>query len=324
MFDRSVHNELKRKNKIFALSVSVFAAMASAARMVLTRFYIHEEAHFYTEKAGALVFSVDYIIAVGVILTYFISFFIYKRKRESHNYKESADCLVQGTQAQVFSAFLIGFLFLANSIFWVYSVANPVNKPEIQKSLSLLRRFADYAKEFPFDVFIFFASILSAVYFFKTAAFNIDASETAAEAPEEAKDENAPANGYAAPHVIFSFMPIIWCFLNIFKCFFDMSKNVNSPVRIYELMSFLALSAYFVSESRIIVGRRETARFFTFAYIAVIVTTASSLPNLIWSSFWILSTNNDQLLYATQLAIVIYVFSRIYSQIKYGRFLLQR
>jgi uncharacterized membrane protein (DUF485 family) len=110
MFDKSVHNELKRKNKILALSVSAFAVIFSAARMVLTRFYIHEEAHFYTDKAGALVFSVDYIIATGVILIYFISFFIYKRRRESHNYKESADRFVQGTQAEVFSAFLTGLI----------------------------------------------------------------------------------------------------------------------------------------------------------------------------------------------------------------------
>ena len=313
MFDESVHSELKRKNKIFALSVSAFALIFSAVRIVITRLYIHEEVHFYTEKAGALVFSVDYIIAVGVILIYFISFFAYRRRRESHDYKESADCFVQGTQGEVFSAFLTGFLFVANSIFQVYSLFNPANKTDIQNSLSFFEQFVDYVKEFPFDFLIFFASILSAVYFFKTAAFDFYVGE----------GENLTEN-YGTAHVIFSFMPILWSFLNIFKCFFDMSKNVNSPVRIYELMSFLALLAYFVSESRILVGRRETARFFTFAYICVIVVTASALPNLVWSSFWILSTNNDQILYATQLAIVIYIFSRIYSQIKYGRFLLQR
>ncbi|MCL2813390.1 MAG: hypothetical protein FWD23_02190 [Oscillospiraceae bacterium] len=314
MFDRSVHNDLKRKNKILALSVGVFAVICSAARIILTRFYIHEDAHYYTEKAGALVFSVDYIIAVGVILIYLISFFAYKRKRENHNYKESAERFVQGTQAEVFSAFLTGFLFFGNSVFRVYSILNPVNKPE-QAPPPFLTQLAGYIKEFPFDFFIFFASILSAVYFFKTAAFNFNLGEGE---PEGDREKYAPA------HVIFSFMPILWSFLNIFKCFFDMSKNVHSPIRIYELMSFLALLAYFVSESRILVGRRETARFFTFAYISVIVAAASSLPNLIWSSFWILSTNNDQILYATQLAIVTYIFSRLYSQIKYGRFLLQR
>ena len=316
MFDRSVHNELKRKNKILALSVGAFAVIFSAARIILTRFYIHEDAHYYTEKAGVLVFSVDYIIAVGVIFIYFISFFAYKRRRENHNYKESAERFIQGTQAEVFSAFLTGFLFFANSVFRVYSLLNPVNKSETSQSPPFLTQLTGYIKEFPFDFFIFFASILSAVYFFKTAAFNFNPGDGESEKPEKEK--------YAPAHVIFSFMPIIWSFLNIFKCFFDMSKNVHSPIRIYELMSFLALLAYFVSESRILVGRRETARFFTFAYICVIVAAASSLPNLIWSSFWILSTNNDQILYATQLAIVIYIFSRVYSQIKYGRFLLQR
>ena len=323
MVDKSVHNELKRKNKIFALSAGAFAIIVSAARMALTRLYIHEEAHYYTEKANALVFSVDYVIASGVILIYFISFFAYKRRRESHNYKEGAERFVQGTQSQVFSAFLAGFLFLANSIFQVYSILNPANGANNQQSPPFFRQLADYIKEFPFDFFIIFASVLSAVYFFKTAAFNFDSGESPAEIPEAAKGENS-APHYGPAHVIFSFMPIFWCYLNIFKCFFDMSKSANSPVRIYELMSFLALLAYFVSESRILVGKRETARFFTYAYISVVVATASSLPNLAWSSFWILSTNSDQILYATQLAVVAYICSRVYSQIKYGKFLLQR
>ncbi|MCL1792449.1 MAG: hypothetical protein FWG34_01125 [Oscillospiraceae bacterium] len=319
MLDISVHNELKRKNKIFAFSASVFAIIVTAARMIITRFYIHEEAHYYTEKANSLVFSADYIIAVGVILIYFFSLFIYKRKRESHDYKESAERLIQGTQPQVFSSFLAGFLFIANSIFQAYSLLNPPNKAETQKNPDFFGWLANYIKEFPFDFFIFFAAILSAVYFFKTAALNFDAGET----PPEAEGSKNGAK-YAPSHVIFSFMPIMWCFLNIFKCFFDMSRNVHSHIRIYELMSFLAILAYFVSESRILVGRRETARFFTYSYISMIVVSASSLPNLAWSSFWILSTNSDQILYATQLAIVMYVFSRVYSQIRYGRFFLCR
>ena len=312
MFDESVHNGLKQKNKIFALCVVAFAAVFTAARMVLTRFFIHEQAHFYTEKAGALVYSVDYLIAACVILIYFVSFFAYKRRRESHNYEEVAECLVQGTQGQVFSAFLAGFLFVASSVFWLYSLFNPATGPKFSEDLPFLRQVWGYIKEYPFDVLIFFASILSAVYFFKTASFSFDA-------------ENAGASAkYSTAYAIFSFMPIFWSFFNIFKCFFDMSKNVNSPVRIYELMGYLAFLAYFVSESRILVGRRQTSKFFTFAYISVILVTASALPNLVWSSFWILSTNNEQILYATQLAIVTYIFSRIYSQVKYGRVLLQR
>jgi len=103
-----------------------------------------------------------------------------------------------------------------------------------------------------------------------------------------------------------------------------MSTAVNSPVRIYELISFLALSAYFVSEARMVVGRLETSRFFTFAYIALIVAAVSSLPNLIWSAFGRFGINNHQIIYAAQLSLVVYMLSRVYSQIRYGRFLLQR
>ncbi|MCL2158430.1 MAG: hypothetical protein FWH48_03375 [Oscillospiraceae bacterium] len=313
MFDKPVHDELKRKNKAFALAISLLVAIFSAVRIILTRFYIHEEIHFYTENAGALVMSVDYIIAACVVSIYFVSFFVYKRRLESHNYSEVTDCFVQGTQSQVFSAWLTGFLFVATAIFQVYSFFFPLNSDTayFQSALPLLDRLFAYVRDFPLDFFIFFASLTSAVYFFKTAALSFDAKGSSEEK-------------YSSAHIVFSFMPIIWSFLNIFKCFFDMSKNVNSPVRIYELLSFLALSTYFVSESRILVGKRETSRFFTFAYISLLLVFSSSLPNLIWSSFWILSTNSDPIIYATQLAVATYIFSRIYSQIKYSKFLLQR
>ncbi|MCL1858621.1 MAG: hypothetical protein FWF92_05250 [Oscillospiraceae bacterium] len=330
MFDEAVHNIIKRKNKKFALCISILVFAFVAVRMVLARFYMHEEVHFYTDKANIFILSFDYIVAACVIAIYIISFFIYKRKKESHNYTEAVDCFVQGTQAQVFSASLTGFLFVANSVFQIYSFMNPVNSTgAIQINPSFIEHFFEYLSLYPLDFVIFFISILSSVYFFKTAALNFDIGENIALLSEnneiglenEEEDNNYK---YSSAHIIFSFMPIIWSFLNVFKCFFDMSKNVNSPVRIYELLSFLALSTYFVSESRMIVGRRETSRFFTFSYISLIIVAASSLPNLVWSSFWILTTNNDQIVYASQIAIVIYIFSRLYSQIKYGRFLLQR
>jgi len=327
MFDEAVHNIIKRKNKIFALCVSIFVFVFTVCRMILTRFYMHEEVHFYTEKATVFVLSFDYIIAACIIAIYIISFFVYKQKRESHNYSESVDCFVQGTQAQVFSASLTGFLFVASSVFQVYGFMNPVNSMGIEGRLPFIERFFEYLHDCPFDFIIFFVSILSSIYFFKTAALNFDIGENVEQITVNLEDEDEQEiaiHKYTSAQIIFSFMPIIWSFLNVFKCFFDMSKNVNSPVRIYELLSFLVLSAYFVSESRMLVGRHETSRFFTFAYISVIIVAASSLPNLIWSSFWILTTNNDQIVYAAQLAIVIYIFSRIYSQIKYGRFLLQR
>ena len=204
----------------------------------------------------------------------------------------------------------------------------PGDSLEALKGEPLIERFFAYIQLYPFDFALFFAAILSSVYFFKTAALNFDIGEDIEHmSGENKKSEDGgdiPEYKYSGAHIIFSFMPIIWTFLNIFKCFFDMSKSVNSPVRIYELMAFLALSCYFVSESRMLVERRESSRFFTFSYIAVIVVAVSALPNLIWSSFWILQSNSENIIYAIELSFVIYILSRVYSQIRYGRFMYQR
>jgi len=352
MFDESVHNILKRKNQRFVICVSICIFLFAIIRMFLTRFYIDPDVHFYTDNSNILVASFDYIVAAVIVLIYVISFFVYKRKRENHKYNEIVDCFVQGTQTQVFSASLTGFLFVAISVFQAYYFITTVPFTTIKSFIRLFGSYLiEYIKIYPFDFLLFFFSIFSSVYFFKTAALNFDIGENIA--PPENKDqkdqkdqkdnkenknnkdqkdteeeESVQQSGispkYSSAHIIFSFMPIIWAFLNIFKCFFDMSKSVNSPVRIYELMSFLALSAYFVSEARMVVGRLETSRFFTYAYIAVIVVAISALPNLIWSAFWILKTNNAQIIYAAELSLVVYILSRVYSLIRYGRFLLQR
>ena len=333
MFDQALHDKIKRKNKAIALIVSFLVLVFSVLRMFMTRFFVDPDIHFYIETTNIFVLSVDYIIAACVVLIYVISLFIYKRKLDNHNYAEVSDCFVQGTQTQVFSASLTALLFIFAAGFQAYSFINPGNSLAEIQGLSVTERFIAYIQNYPFDFAIFFVSVFCAVYYFKTAALNFDIGENIGQATvraaegEETKEEKPAAkvkHKYSSAHVIFSFMPIIWAFLNVFKCFFDMSKSVNSPLRIYELISFLALSAYFVSESRMLVERRELSKFFTFSYIAVIVTAVSALPNLIWSSFWMLQTNNGQIVYALEISLAVYIFSRIYSQIRYGRFLLHR
>ena len=326
MFDESVHNTIKRKNQIFAACVSACVFVFTVIRMILTRFYVDPDVHFYTENSSIFAPFFDYIAAACVVIIYIISFFLYKHKGETHKYAEAADCFVQGTQPQVFSASLTGFLFISISVFQLYYFISAVPFVNFKSFFSVLfkTRIPEYITTYPFDFMLFFAAVLSSVYFFKTAVLNFDIGENINSADYSEKEKSDSEFKYSSAHIIFSFMPIIWSFLNIFKCFFDMSKSVNSPVRIYELMAFLALSAYFVSESRMVVGRLETSRFFTFAYIAVLITAISALPNLIWSAFWILKTNNDQIIYAAELSLVVYILSRVYSQIRYGRFLLQR
>ena len=360
MFDQSVHDKIKRKNKIFAVSAIALAVIFVTLRIILTYYFIDPDFHFYIDTAGMLEMAGDYILAACVVIIYITSVFAYKYKKDGEKYGEVSDCFVQGTQSQVFSASLAGFLFVLGAFFWSYAFIRPGDAFADLKGLPAPERVFAFITQYPFDFAILIASVLSAVYFFKTAALNFDIGEDKDamenknknknktekrgryentedieyiesiedteehERAEEPKEPDGPAYKFSSAHIIFSFMPVIWAFLNVFRRFFDMSKSVNSPVMVYELVAFLVLAAYFVSESRMLVERRETSKFFTFAYIAVIAASASALPNLIWSSFWIFRTNSDQIVYAVEISIVIYILSRIYSQIRYGRFLLQR
>ncbi|MCL2095622.1 MAG: hypothetical protein FWH10_01815 [Oscillospiraceae bacterium] len=322
MFDKLAHDKIKRKNKVFALTAIGLAALFAGIRILLTYNFIDPDNHFYIPGTDGFVLSADYIIAACVIIIYILSVFLYKGRRNGVKCGEAADCFVQGSQSQVFSASLALFLFMTAAVLQGYAFINPGEALAELKGLSFIDKIAAYIKNYPFDSAIFFASVLSGVYFFKTAAMSFDMGDNL-ELLQTNNNIKKQKHKYSSMHIILSFMPVAWAFLNVFKAFFDMSKSVNSPVRIYELMSFLFIASYFVRESRMLLTQRcETAKFFTYAYIAVIISSASALPNLIWSSFWIMRTNSGQIIYALEISLVVYILSRIYSQIRYGSFLL--
>lgn len=304
MFDKSssfdlMHDSIKSKNKKIASIIGTAAILFAVLRVIVTRFYVDPDIHFYTLNAAHFF---DYATAVGIIALYITSIFLYRYKKDEHHYSATAVSFVQGTLTQVFTAMVAGVMLAASAVLQLWSLfAN--------RTLPVSELITNYMQNNKFDFLIFFAAILSSVYFFKTAAMNQDNAET--------------QPGYSQMHIMMSFMPILWSFLNTFKCFFDMSKSVNSPVKIYELMCFLTLSAYFVSESRMLVGKHEIAKFFTFAYIAAIFIVLSALPNLILSSFWIMQTNSANILYAVQISFALYIGARVYSQIRYGAFTLE-
>ncbi|MCL2100003.1 MAG: hypothetical protein FWH24_06170 [Oscillospiraceae bacterium] len=297
------HELIKKRIKKTAVIIIAAALLLTVVRIVLTVFYVDPVNHFYTPEHDMFIRIFDWTAAGGVIALYFISVFLYRYKKAEHHYSAVSVFLVQGTQTQVFSASVAGFMLVASAILQVWRLFGNNELPAAQI-------LAGFARNNTFDFLIFFASVFSAVYFFVTAW------------KEHKPEEND--GKYSQKYIILSLMPIMWSFLHTFKCFFDMGRSINSPVRIYELMSFLAMSTYFVSESRMIVGRRRISRFFTFAYIALIFIFFSALPNLVLSSLGLMQTGGEYILYAVQLAAAFYIITRIYSQVRYGKFQLER
>lgn len=312
---------IKQKNKAVFIIFIFFTAAASILRLLLTRFEIDPYSNLYGESEFPVELF-DYAIAIIIVGIYVLSKFIYRRKmwslesQKNDAFAEVTDNMIQGSQTLVFSSSLAGIMLVTSSGMQVYDfIANSANE-----AVSLTARLGSYIRENTFDFIIFFLAIFSAIYFFKTASLN----PTEIEPVTENKGENSfkSRQPFSQGYMIFSFFPIIWSFLNIFKCFFDMSKSVNSPIRIYELVCFLSISLYFVAESRMLIGRRETSKFFTFAYTTMLLISLSAVPNLILSAFWLLETSVSLMVYAVQVSFLLYIVSRVYSQIKYGKFML--
>lgn len=294
--DPNWHKQIKDKNKKAALIIGAAVLLFTIVRIVLVYFHVDPELHFYTTGSVSIF---DYAVVLIIAALYISAFFFYRRKGDEKNYSAVTHSFVQGTQTLVFSAAIAGCILAVSAVLQIWSMITAGGE-----------QFAAlYTRERILDILILITAALSSVYFFSTAARDSDIGTS------EIK--------YSQRYVIISMMPIIWSFLNTFNMFFDMSRSVNSPVRIYELMCFLALSLYFVSETRMIIGRRSIAKYFTFAYIAMLLAALSAIPNLILSSFWIMQSNDSPIMYAAQIAFVLYIYARIYSQLRYGTFGLQ-
>jgi len=298
------HKKIKDKNKKTALIVAAAVLLLTIARVVSVRLYVDPEAHFYTAEAMRIFDYAMAAVVAGMYIVGCVVFYKYKIGANSHRYYAKSESFIQGTQTLVFTAAIAGCVLVASAGFQIWNMI-----AEFGDGQSVV----PYLRERLMDIFIFVTAVLSSVYFFRTAARDSDISAGAA--------KYSPI--YSQWAILLSMMPILWSFANTFRIFFDMSRSINSPIRVYELMCFLALSLYFVSETRMLVGRHGLAKYFTFAYIATLITALSAVPNLMLSSFWIMQTNDGPIVYAVQAAFILYMVARVYSQLRYGRFGLQ-
>lgn len=317
MSDDIIHAKIKKKNITFAFVLGAVTLILAVARIFLVKNHVHPFQHHYTDPAGNFIYSFDYVVAAVVLIVIIFSLFFYKSKDSDGNkYRESAESFVQGTHTQIFTSALAGCFLAFAPLYEVYLYFTEIyaDGADIIEAIKL------YITGQTFDFIAFILSFIAAIYFFRTAWMNTHA-EPSGES-ESSEEESEPAAKKPVPqiHVILSLVPTVWAMVNTFKCFFDMSNSINSPVRIFELLSFLALSAYFVAESRMLLGRLETARFFTYSYITLIIVTLSALPNLLLSSFGELIPIYPQITYAAELAFVLYIGSRVYSQLRYGKY----
>jgi len=305
------------KNKSMTVFVFMLTLLAAAARFPAVHFFSDPYTGFYERNAAGgfldyLPGLADYAISAIIAVLFLTQFVLYRQKRSEPPSGEAFDRFVQGTQPLAFTSVLVGFMMLSNAVIYVYDYLNKAWDSQTGFS----RVFSDASSYFngftvrSLGVLLGFAlgamCIPAGIYFIKTAFIK----------PAGKEGGEPPVHG---SRIAMSFTPFLWMIGRVFNCFFNMSSAVNAPGRMYELVCMLAMMLYFVSETRLLSGDLRSARFFTYAYISLIMIAASSSVNLVLNSFtYYNAVSFLQIVYATDVAVFAYIITRLYAQHGYA------
>ncbi len=89
--------------------------------------------------------------------------------------------------------------------------------------------------------------------------------------------------GQPAVYPVTAFGAVIFCLLYAFFAYFDSAFTLNSPIKIFDQITFVALALFFLLTCRRTIGRDSIALRLPLSLFCMILTAADSLPNLIYA-----------------------------------------
>ena len=125
-----------------------------------------------------------------------------------------------------------------------------------------------------------------------------------------------PSNGASALRVVACICAVLFCVFYLLYSYFDTSFTLNSPVKIFDQLSFISLVLFFLAECRFLFGK---IRFTLYAPVALITATLSlsnALPSLVYriaEGSSLIGTDAHAFL---MLAFFLYVAARLASAIE--------
>ncbi len=110
---------------------------------------------------------------------------------------------------------------------------------------------------------------------------------------------------------VFSFFPIIWTWIYLLGMYFDHTIEMNSPVRVIEELSLIALMIYQLMETRALLGKSKPRTYLMVASFAIIFLCPTFLPTAYeWISGDIILDNEISCaVYGTVMAV--YILTRL-------------
>lgn len=115
----------------------------------------------------------------------------------------------------------------------------------------------------------------------------------------------------SAALMLTSLFPTAWCAVCLIRIYFDVSVLQTSPNKILGEIALLSAMFYFLSESRVQLGKHSSKLHIAAASIAPILLLSSAVPNLLFSRLLSIGLSDDFMRYAIDAVFALFMWSRL-------------
>ena len=274
-----------KKLKNNALAVLCLSLLFTIVYTILIIVYYEPDTQFF--KYGAVLPSIFLYLTFALTAAIVIKGLLDK---SANDFKADYN---RTTPLMVFGSFFSGLILLVSAINEMFSFINPS-----ESALEMKARYAETAavNAAPFDLTIpiIIFSLISAVYFLVSPF----------------KKKIRPLS------VAF----VVRMVMYVVQGYFSKMSPLNSPVRIMDQMSCIAIMIYFVYEARFIVKEDRPRFYLAFAPAAIFLSAVSSISKIVCTFTGQFEFNGNTYSAVFRFAITAYMISRYLPYILSGKY----
>ena len=269
--------------RIFAFAVLALSLIFSILFTVIVNSYYEQDVQFF--KYGAvfpqIVCWLVFLVSAAIIAKGFLD-------KAANGYKSNYN---KSTPLAVFGSVFTGLIMLVTAVNECIAFITPSESQMIE---NIVNSSSENAAPFDLRIPIIIFTFISAAYFLLQPFVK----------------KIKPLG------IVF----IVRMALYIVQGYFSKLSPLNSPVRILEQMSCIAIMIYFVYEVRFIVSEDRPKHYLTFAPAAIFITAVSSVSQICGSFSGIFSYDGHTFNAILRFALLMYMISRYLPYVLSGKY----
>lgn len=269
---------------VLYIVIAVSVVLAGARIYMIEAFYENE---MYTFAHGTVLPDIFNYFIFGAVIIVFILFALMDKSC-------FAEEMGNASASTVVFAAATGFFALVGGL---YAISQITIKDPVTEMMQQMGAVDVYAQRL--NTFVKIQCVLSLAVFayFMLTAFSV--------------------NKYSRAKSVLGILSILWHVVFLLVIYFDMSKPINSPIKVMLQFAVLVSMIYMVYEMRFMLGMGKPRMFVATSLVSVIVIAAGALPMTVCAFTGAFNVMLSNLLYSVQLVGMLgYIISRLITYLK--------